>query len=133
MAWCLSVRPELRVTVDGTKPYVATPSVRGNQEEVAALQLRPLGNVQFWRDYLSGSSLGFVLSFGPNVERLVILTNLVAALSTGPASLPNTPCRFGTCRMWTTYSVGAKPRSREWARKRLTTSGRTKKMTALAD
>ncbi len=36
-----------------------------------------LGDVQFWRDYLGGSSARIVLSFGPRVERLVILTDLM--------------------------------------------------------
>ena len=87
-AWCLSVRPELRVTVDGTKPYAAHAiGARVTRKKARLFNYNLLGDLQFWRDYLGGSSARIVLSFGPNVDRLIVLTNLMR----GTVSWPGIP------------------------------------------
>jgi HNH endonuclease len=87
-AWCLSVRPELRITVDGVKPYASHAiGLRITRKKARLFNYDLLGDVQFWRDYLSGSSPRIVLPFGPKVERLVVLTDLMQ----GTVSWPGIP------------------------------------------
>jgi hypothetical protein len=87
-AWCLSVRPELRVTFDGEKPYASHAiGSRITKRKSRLFNYDLLGDVQFWRDYLSGSSPRIVLPFGPKVERLVVLTDLMQ----GTVSWPGIP------------------------------------------
>lgn len=87
--WCLSLRPELRVTVDGSKPEVSHsigPRVTRKKSRLFNYDL--LGDVQFWRDYLSGSSTRIVLGFGPRVDRLIILTDLMQGTVEWPGIPP---------------------------------------------
>lgn len=87
--WCLSLRPELRTTVDGTKPEVSHsigPRITRKKSRLFNYDL--LGDVQFWRDYLSGSSTRIVLGFGPRVDRLIILTDLMQGTVEWPGIPP---------------------------------------------
>lgn len=63
--WCLSIRPERHVTKDGETPY--NPKYVGRK--VTRLKARMfndayLGEVHFWRDFLSGGKPRFILNFG---------------------------------------------------------------------
>lgn len=87
-SWALSLRPELRVTVDGTKPYEsARIGSRVTRKKARLFNYDLLGDVQFWRDFLSNSSARIVLPFGPKTDRLVILTDLMA----GEVNWPGIP------------------------------------------
>ena len=63
--WCLSIRPERHVTKDGETPY--NPKYVGRK--VTRLKARMfndayLGEIHFWRDFLSGGKPRFILNFG---------------------------------------------------------------------
>ena len=63
--WCLSIRPERHLTSDGVNPL---PPERVGKR-VTSLKARMfndkyLGEVNFWRDFLSSGSPRFVLDFG---------------------------------------------------------------------
>lgn len=63
--WCLSIRPERHLTEDGESPLA--PKRIGRR--VTSLKARMyndlyLGEVNFWREYLSGGSPRFYLDFG---------------------------------------------------------------------
>lgn len=76
--WCLSIRPELHVTVDGFKPYVSHAiGSKVTKKKARLFNYDLLGEMQFWRDFLGGSSARIVCPFGPRVERLVILTDVM--------------------------------------------------------
>ena len=74
--WCFSIRPERHVTKDGQAPY--NPKYIGRK--VTKLKARMfndayLGEVHFWRDYLSGGKPRFILNFGR--QSAIIETNLL--------------------------------------------------------
>ncbi len=76
--WCLSIRPELRVTSDGVKPlesHAIGPRVTRKKSRLFNYDL--LNEVQFWRDFLSGSSTRIVFPFGRSAQRIVVLTDLM--------------------------------------------------------
>lgn len=75
--WCLSVRPERHVTKDGETPY--NPKYVGRK--VTSLKARMfndayLGEIQFWRDFLSVGRPRFILSFGR--QAAIVDTELLA-------------------------------------------------------
>jgi hypothetical protein len=82
--WCLSVRPELRVTVDGLNP---APSGRiggkVTRKKSRMFNYDLLGEVNFWRDYLSDSGPRIILRFGPQ-QHIVISTRLLSGTVTWP-------------------------------------------------
>ena len=74
--WCLSIRPERHVTKDGETPY--NPKYVGRK--VTSLKARMfndayLGEVHFWRDFLSGGKPRFILGFG--VQSAIVDTELI--------------------------------------------------------
>jgi hypothetical protein len=86
--WCLSIRPELRVTTDGVKPlesHSIGPRVTRKKSRLFNYDL--LNEVQFWRDFLSGSSTRIVFPFGHSAQRIVVLTDLMH----GTVSWPGIP------------------------------------------
>jgi len=73
--WCVSVRPEFRVTKDGVEPI--------ESERIGATVTRKksrmfnydlLGEVNFWRDFLSDSEPRIILNFGKG-QHLIISTS----------------------------------------------------------
>jgi len=76
--WCLSIRPELRVTKDGVKPlesHAIGPRVTRKKSRLFNYDL--LTEVQFWRDFLSDSSTRIVFPFGHSSQRIIVLTDLM--------------------------------------------------------
>lgn len=75
--WSLSIRPERHVTKDGETPY--NPKYVGRK--VTSLKARMfndayLGEIQFWRDFLSGGKPRFILNFGR--QSAIVETELLA-------------------------------------------------------
>ncbi len=88
--WCLSMRPELRVTVDGFEPLSAGKiGSRVTKEKARRFNYDLLGEVNFWRDYLSGGSPRIVMPFGPQ-QGIVIPTTLIS----GTVDWPGYPKDF---------------------------------------
>jgi len=77
-SWCLSVRPELRVTVDGVKPPPAE-KVGGKvtRKKSRTFNYPLLAEVHFWRDFLSSSKPRILLPFGHTGQVIVIPTTLM--------------------------------------------------------
>ena len=76
--WCLSIRPELRVTVDGYKPLQSRSiGSRVTRRKSRLYNYDLLKEVQFWRDYLSRSSPRIVFPFGSGGQRIVVLSDLM--------------------------------------------------------
>lgn len=76
-SWCLSVRPERRFTRDGVEPL--TPKGigrRSTSRKSHMYNIDVLGEVQFWRHYLSRGSSRIILRFGR--QSLVVDTGLLA-------------------------------------------------------
>ncbi len=74
--WCLTIRPELRVTRDGFTPLPPDdigPKVTRLKSHMYNYDL--LGRVNFWRDYLGDGSPRIVATMGG--QRLVISTDLL--------------------------------------------------------
>jgi len=75
--WFLGIRPERHVTKDGETPY--NPKYVGRK--VTSLKARMfndayLGEIQFWRDFLSSGKPRFILNFGR--QSAIIKTELLA-------------------------------------------------------
>jgi hypothetical protein len=63
--WCLSIRPERHLTSDGKLPLPPKQIGRRVTSKKARMYNDLyLGEVNFWRDYLSNGSPRFVLNFG---------------------------------------------------------------------
>lgn len=75
--WHLSIRPELRITSDGVESIDAKYIGRKVTRRKSRLfNYDLLGEVQFWRDFLSHSSSLVTLPFGPSPQRLQISTSM---------------------------------------------------------
>jgi hypothetical protein len=84
--WVLSVRPERRFTVDGIKPLV--PKAIGRRATSAKSHMynyQLLGELQFWKEYLSSGNPAMILDYGG--QSLVI----DAELTIGSAEWPGVP------------------------------------------
>jgi hypothetical protein len=75
--WCLSIRPEFRVTKDGLVPV--------DSEKVGSTVTRKksrmfnydlLGEVNFWRDFLSDSGPRIILNFGRG-QHIIVSTTMM--------------------------------------------------------
>lgn len=77
--WCLNLRPELHVTKDGMQRIESDRiGSRVTKKKSRMFNYDLLGEIQFWRDFLGGSSPRIVLRFGPYERQyLVIRTNLM--------------------------------------------------------
>ena len=86
-SWCLSMRPERRVTVDG---FDAPPHERiGGQvtrQKAQRFNYDLLGELNFWRGFLSGGSPRIFMRFGAE-QVVVISTQLMPA----PVRWPGIP------------------------------------------
>lgn len=72
-AWCLSIRPEMHVSKDGKEPYPSEKiGARVTKKKSKKYNFDLLGDVQFWRDYLSGGSPRINLSFG---DQAIVIKN----------------------------------------------------------
>jgi hypothetical protein len=75
--WCLSIRPEFHITQDGITPY--DPEGIGSKvtRKVAHLfNYNYLGEIQFWRDFLSNGKRRIILPFGRK-QQIIISTTLM--------------------------------------------------------
>jgi hypothetical protein len=82
--WVLSLRPELHITSDGFVPYPSKAvGRRVTQKKSRVFNYDLLGELQFWRDYLSDSSARITLRFSDQ-QLLVISTSLVESLIQWP-------------------------------------------------
>jgi hypothetical protein len=84
-SWVLSIRPELRITVDGMTPLAAE-AIGGKvtRKKSRTFNYDLLGEVQFWRDYLSESKPRILLPFGRPGQAIVIPTTLMQGDVTWP-------------------------------------------------
>ena len=85
-SWCLSIRPERRFTSDGTEPL--TPKGigrRSTSRKSHMYNIDVLGEVHFWRHYLSRGSSRIIMRFGKQI--LIVRTNLL----TTDVSYPQIP------------------------------------------
>jgi hypothetical protein len=86
-SWCLTLRPEFRVTSDGLTPLPADKiGARVTRTKSRMFNDVLLGEVHFWRDFLCESTPRIILPFGPT-QRIVIAATLAAASITW-AGLP---------------------------------------------
>ncbi len=84
-AWILSIRPELRITSDGVNPPPAeTIGGKVTRKKSRIFNYNLLGEVQFWRDYLSESQPRIILPFGHPRQTIVISTTLMRGDVTWP-------------------------------------------------
>ena len=84
--WYLSIRPGFHVTADSTAPYPSEKvGSRITKKMSRMFNYDLLGEVHFWRDFLSGSTPYIALSFGQ--QRIQIATTLMQA----PVEWPGMP------------------------------------------
>lgn len=70
--WCLSIRPEMRVTRDGITPIESSRiGSRVTSRKSRMFNYDLLEELQFWRDYLSDSSPRILFPFEPGQHILV--------------------------------------------------------------
>lgn len=85
--WCLSIRPEMHISKDGLEPY---PSKKIGSRITRRISLRHnydlLGDVQFWRDFLSDNKPRVLLSFGR--KQYIAIDN---AMMVGEIAWPGMP------------------------------------------
>jgi hypothetical protein len=90
--WALSLRPELRLTIDGvTLARARRLSGRVTHKRSRLFNYDLLGEVQFWRDYLSESRPRIILAFGDSQQCVVVST----ALMRGSITWPGIPDEHG--------------------------------------
>lgn len=84
-SWVLSIRPELRITVDGLNPPPSeTIGGKVTRKKSRTFNYNLLAEVQFWRDYLSESQPRIILPFGHVRQTIVIPTTLMRGDVTWP-------------------------------------------------
>ncbi len=75
--WCLSIRPEMHVTTDGSRSLPAERiGSKVTRRKSRMFNFDLFGEVQFWRDFLSDSKPRLVLRYGGR-QKLVIGTTLL--------------------------------------------------------
>jgi hypothetical protein len=75
--WLLSIRPELRVTSDGSHSIEAQGiGRRVTRSKSRMFNYDLLGEVQFWRDFLGRSTSAITLPFGSSHQQMLIATSL---------------------------------------------------------
>lgn len=82
--WCLGIRPELRVTVDGYTPLESA-KIGAQITRKKSRMFNPdlLAAVNFWRDFLGDGSPRIIMPFGPK-QRIIISTALMSGTITWP-------------------------------------------------
>lgn len=91
-SWCLAVRPERRFTHDGEKPL--TPKGigrRSTSRKSHMYNIDMLGEVHFWRHYLSRGTPRIIMRFGR--QSLVVGTELLAT-AVGYSKIPEDSKRY---------------------------------------
>ena len=86
--WCLGIRPELRITRDGYQPIEAErigSHVTRRKSRMFNYDL--LGEVHFWRDYLSDSRPRIIMPFGDK-QRVIVSSTLMSGAVTWPGIPP---------------------------------------------
>ena len=75
--WCLSIRPEFRVTKDGFEP-LDSEKIGGKvtRKKSRMFNYDLLGEVNFWRDFLCESEPRIILNFGKG-QHLIISSNMI--------------------------------------------------------
>jgi hypothetical protein len=75
--WCFSIRPEMRVTKDGFQS-IASKDVgrRVTSKKSKMFNYDLLGEVNFWRDYLSGSRSQISVQFS-KTQKIIISTSMM--------------------------------------------------------
>ena len=75
--WCLSVRPEFRVTTDGVTPLQSEKiGARITRKKSKMFNYDLLGEVNFWRDYLSDGNPRIYIDFGAG-QRVIVSTEMM--------------------------------------------------------
>ena len=75
--WCLSIRPEMRVTKNGSEPLDSEKvGSRVTRQKSKMYNYGLLGEVNFWRDYLSGSKPKIILPFS-KTQKIIISTSMM--------------------------------------------------------
>lgn len=79
--WCLSIRPEMHVTKDGATPLESGKiGSKVTRKKARMFNYDLLGEVQFWRDFLSDSQPRIVLPFGRGQHILISTTMMQAEI-----------------------------------------------------
>jgi hypothetical protein len=87
--WCLNIRPELRVTSDGYESIEAKGvGKRVTRKKSRLFNYDLLGEVQFWRDFLSKSSPRIIFPFGSGQQNLIVSTTQCNGKVTWPGIPP---------------------------------------------
>ena len=82
--WVLTLRPELRVTMDGLNPPRSDRIGRAvTRQKSRRFNYDLLSEVNFWRDYLSGGQPRIIMSFGAG-QAMVISTEIMNGEITWP-------------------------------------------------
>ncbi len=82
--WCMSIRPELYITTDGMHVLPSEKiGSRATHKKSRMFNYDLLGEVQFWRDFLSDSRPRIIMSFGPH-QYMAISTTLMEGMITWP-------------------------------------------------
>ena len=88
--WCLSIRPEMHVTSDGSRSLPAERiGSKVTRRKSRMFNFDLLSEVQFWRDFLSDSKPRIVLRYGGR-QRLIIGTTLLQ----GTVQWPGMPEKY---------------------------------------
>ena len=78
--WCLSIRPEMRVTKNGLNPIDSKKiGSRVTHKKSRQFNYDLLGDVNFWRDFLSDGQPRIILPFGAKDQRIIISTTMMQA------------------------------------------------------
>lgn len=86
--WVLAMRPELRITLDGFEPYPADKvGAKVTRMMAKVFNYDLLGDLNFWRDFLSGGTPRIVFPFDRN-QVLSVSSTLLSAPITWPGLPP---------------------------------------------
>lgn len=89
--WILTLRPELRITEDGIKPYKSrNVGGRVTRKKSRTFNYDLLGEVHFWRDFLSRSQPRIILPFGSGGQDIIVSSTLMQ----GDVVWPGIPSEF---------------------------------------
>lgn len=82
--WCLSIRPELHVTMDGVQVLPSEEiGARVTRKKSRMFNYDLLGEINFWRYFLSHGKPRIILDFGPG-QTILIPTSLLEATVVWP-------------------------------------------------
>lgn len=79
LEWCLSLRPEFHVTRDGRLPFDSERiGSKVTRKKAKMYNYDLLGEVHFWRDFLSNSQPRIIFPFGPG-QHIVVSSTMAQA------------------------------------------------------